>query len=74
MDEALKSLKEITHQKEVFASTASEQKIGKLYYQLTYANIEEVFFFGLHEYLTNFINDLISIGTQMNSDFFGSRG
>jgi uncharacterized alpha-E superfamily protein len=74
MDEALKSLKEITHQKEVFASTGSEQKIGKLYYQLNYANIEEVFFFGLHEYLTNFINDLISIGNQMNQDFFGFRG
>lgn len=71
MNEALKSLEEITHQKEIFSSTRSEQKIGKLYYQLAYANIEEVFFFGMHEYLTNFINDLIWVGSQMNLDFFG---
>jgi uncharacterized alpha-E superfamily protein len=72
MDEGLNSLKEITHQKEIFSSTKTEQKIGKLYYQLAYAHIDEVFSFGLHEYLTNFINDLISIGSQMNVDFFGA--
>ena len=71
MKMALNSVKEISNDKDKFFANKSEQKLGKVYYQLAYTNIEEIFFFGLHEYLTNFINDLISIGNQMNHTFFG---
>lgn len=71
MERSLTSVKELTEKKETFYANKAEQKIGKVYYQLAYTNIEEIFFFGLHEYLTNFINDLISIGNQMNYTFFG---
>ncbi|MDX1958195.1 MAG: alpha-E domain-containing protein [Leptospiraceae bacterium] len=71
MEHALESLREITPVKERFFANSSEQKIGKLYYNLAYTDIEEVFFFGLHEYLTNFINDLITIGLEMNHTYFG---
>jgi uncharacterized alpha-E superfamily protein len=71
MSHGLDSLKEINPKKDRFFTTKSEQKIGKLYYQLAYTTIEDVFFFGLHEYLTNFINGLIDIGLEMNHDYFG---
>ncbi|MBK9498199.1 MAG: alpha-E domain-containing protein [Leptospiraceae bacterium] len=45
--------------------------MGKLYYQIAYSNADEIFYFGLHEYLTNFINDLIDIGDEINHTYFG---
>lgn len=75
MDKALISVREISQEisreKGSMYMNRAEQKLGKLYYQLAYSNIEEIFFFGLHEYLTNYINDLIGLGSQMNYTFFG---
>lgn len=71
MEQTLNSIKEISHVKEKFFANKSEQKVGKIYYQLAYTSIEEIFFFGLHEYLTNFINDLINVGDEINQTFFG---
>ena len=71
MERALQSFRQISSIREKFFANKAEQKIGKLYYQIAYSNAEEIFFFGLHEYLTNFINDLIDIGEEINHTYFG---
>jgi uncharacterized alpha-E superfamily protein len=71
MHQALDAVQGIFPNRDRSFLNRAEQKIGKLYYNLAYTNIEEVFFFGLHEYLTNFINDLISAGIEMNYCYFG---
>jgi uncharacterized alpha-E superfamily protein len=71
MERALQSFRQISSIREKFFANKAEQKIGKLYYQIAYSNAEEIFFFGLHEYLTNFINDLIDIGEEVNHTYFG---
>ncbi|MCB1189173.1 MAG: alpha-E domain-containing protein [Leptospiraceae bacterium] len=71
MDKAIRAIQALSNKKGKFFSSKAEQKLGKLYYQLAYGNIEEVFFNGLHEFLTGFMNDLISIGNEMNYSYFG---
>lgn len=71
MQEALHSLQNIFPNRDKSFLNKAEQKVGKIYYNLAYTNIEEIFFFGLHEFLTNFINDLIAAGLEMNYCYFG---
>lgn len=71
MKHALESLLAVFPNRDKNFINKAEQKLGKMYYNLACSNIEEVFFFGLHEFLTNFINDLISIGEEMNRYYFG---
>lgn len=70
MSHALESIRQINPSSNKHYSTGTEQRIGKLYYQLAYSSVEDVFFFGLHEYLTNFISGLLGIGSGMNQDYF----
>jgi uncharacterized alpha-E superfamily protein len=71
MDRVLQSIGEISPRKELLYANIVEQKAGKLFTQMAYSDAEEVFYFGLHEYLTNFINDLYRIGDAMNKTYFG---
>jgi uncharacterized alpha-E superfamily protein len=71
LEQALNAFKKITPVNDKNFANNAEQKIGKLFYDIAYTNIQEVFFFGLHEYLTNFINNLISAGIEMNYCYFG---
>ncbi|HRG46493.1 MAG TPA: alpha-E domain-containing protein [Leptospiraceae bacterium] len=71
MERALQSFRHISTVREKFFANKAEQKMGKLYYQIAYSNADEIFYFGLHEYLTNFINDLIDIGDEINHTYFG---
>ncbi|MCB1176335.1 MAG: alpha-E domain-containing protein, partial [Leptospiraceae bacterium] len=71
LEEALVSLRKISPVRDKNFANTAEQKIGKLFYNIAYTDINEVFFFGLHEYLTNFINDLITVGIEMNYAYFG---
>lgn len=73
IERALQSVKSISMEKEKYYANKAEQKLGKLHYQIAYASIEEIFFFGLHEYLTNIINDLIAVGNQMSYTYFGHQ-
>ena len=71
LDRVLQSIKEISPSRtKLFANTA-EQKVARLYNTVAYSTVNEIFYFGLHEYLTNFINDLLHIGNEMNHTYFG---
>jgi uncharacterized alpha-E superfamily protein len=71
LDRVLQSIKEISPSRDKFFSNQAEQKVARVYHNLAYSSVEEVFYFGLHEYLTNFINDLLAIGNEMNHTYFG---
>ena len=71
LERVRQSFRNISSVPDKFYANKAEQKIGKLYYQIAYSTAEEIFFFGLHEYLTNFINDLINVGNEINRTYFG---
>ncbi len=71
MDRVLQSIREISPSKDHFFANTAEQKVGKFYNHIAYSTVEEIFYFGLHEFLTNFINDLLNIGDEINKAYFG---
>jgi uncharacterized alpha-E superfamily protein len=51
---------------------SAERKLGRLRADLDYADIEEVFHIGMHDYLDHFQTKLNAVGDALATNFFGS--
>jgi uncharacterized alpha-E superfamily protein len=69
---AEQSLKEITGSTDGFSNEV-EKKLGKLRSELEFADINEVFESGLHEYLDEFQRRLNDISTSFYNSFFSNQ-
>ena len=47
-----------------------QRQIGRIYSELRYSQIEDIFEQGLHEYLTGFLNRIQGLGEQINKTYF----
>jgi uncharacterized alpha-E superfamily protein len=50
-------------------SSETERFAGKLHADLQFTSIEEIFEFGLHEYLTQFLSRINELGNRVSKDF-----
>lgn len=51
---------------------AAKRLSGELFVRLTHADIEEIFQSGLHEYLTDCLDDINELGTRMQRAYLGT--
>lgn len=51
---------------------AAKRLSGELFVRLTHANIEEIFQSGLHEYLTDCLDDINELGSRMQRAYLGT--
>jgi len=70
--EAEKSLKAITGNETGFSNTA-EKQLGKLKAQLEFADINDIFESGLHEYVDGFQKKLNGVSTAVYDSFFANE-
>lgn len=49
-----------------------QRQVGRLYSDLCYSEIDDIFDYGLHEYLTVFLNRIYALGGQINQIYFWS--
>jgi uncharacterized alpha-E superfamily protein len=52
---------------------AAKRLAGELQARLTHANIEEVFQEGLHEYLTELLEDINALGSRIQTAYLGAE-
>ncbi len=69
--ETEKSLSAITGNESGYTNTA-EKQLGKLKAQLEFADIEDIFDSGLHEYIDTFQKDLNGVSTAVYDSFFAN--
>ena len=51
---------------------AAKRLSGELFVRLTHADIEEIFQSGLHEYLTDCLDDINELGSRMQRAYLGT--
>ena len=65
MDEVVNDLKKVSND----ASRETERFAGKLHAELKFASIDDVLAAGLHDYLTQFLERIYSLGNRISHDF-----
>jgi len=68
MDEVNSQIQEIQGPR----SSELVRRSGLLHAELTYGSIDEIFAFGLHEYLSDFLERIYSLGDLINTTYFWS--